>query len=123
MERDKGKVNERQLEGFLQDLLFETTSDEEFSLITEMLLDLQDGALIRNEQAASRFEILKMSPSGAVSVGTIKGIESAQKVLLCLQSTENGSYLIYERKTGSLIPLVDEDTGEDETEQSIPFLH
>jgi hypothetical protein len=88
-----------------------------------MLLDLQDGALIRNEQAASRFEILKMSPSGAVSVGTIKGIESAQKVLLCLQSTENGSYLIYERKTGSLIPLVDEDTGEDETEQSIPFLH
>jgi hypothetical protein len=123
MERDKGKVNEQQLEGFLQDLLFETTSDEEFSLITEMLLDLQDGALIRNEQAASRFEILKMSPSGAVSVGTIKGIESAQKVLLCLQSTENGSYLIYERKTGSLIPLVDEDTGEDETEQSIPFLH
>ena len=123
MERDKGKVNEQQLEGFLQDLLFETTSDEEFSLITEMLLDLQDGALIRNEQAASRFEILKMSPSGAVSVGTIKGIESAQKVLLCLQSTENGSYLIYERKTGSLIPLVGEDTGEDETEQSIPFLH
>jgi len=79
MDRDKGKVNEQQLEGFLQDLLFETTSDEEFSLITEMLLDLQDGALIRNERAASRFEILKMSASGAVSVGTIKGIKSAPK--------------------------------------------
>ena len=123
MEHENGNGNEQQLEGFLQDLLFQTTSEKEFKLITEMLLDLQDGPLIRNEQAASHFEIVKMSPSGAVSVGTIQGIESAQKVLLCLQSTEIGSYLIYERKTGSLAALVDKDPGGDETEQSIPFLH
>lgn len=125
MKCDRENVNEQQLEGFLQDLLFQTTSEEEFSLITQMLIDLHDGALIRNEQAASQFEIVKMSPSGTVSVGTIQGIESAQKVLLCLQSTESGSYLIYERRTGSLTVLVDvdKDPGQDETERSIPFLH
>jgi hypothetical protein len=125
MKRDRENVNEQQLEGFLQDLLFQTTSEEEFSLITQMLIDLHDGALIRDEQAASQFEIVKMSPSGTVSVGTIQGIESAQKVLLCLQSTESGSYLIYQRKTGSLTVLVDvdKDPGQDETERSIPFLH
>ena len=123
MERDKGNVNEQQLEGFLQDLLFHVTSEGKFSLITEMLLDLRDGPLIRDEQAASHFEIVKMPPSGTVSVGTIQGIETAQKVLLCLRSTESGSYLIYERKTGSLPPLVNRDPGEGETEQSIPFLH
>jgi len=125
MKCDRENVNEQQLEGFLQDLLFQTPSEEEFSLITQMLIDLHDGALIRNEQAASQFEIVKMSPSGTVSVGTIQGIESAQKVLLCLQSTESGSYLIYERRTGSLTVLVDvdKDPGQDETERSIPFLH
>jgi hypothetical protein len=125
MKCDRENVNEQQLEGFLQDILFQTTSEEEFSLITEMLIDLHDGALIRNEQAASQFEIVKMSPSGTVSVGTIQGIETAQKVLLCLQSTESGSYLIYERKTGLLTALVDvgKDPGQDETERSIPFPH
>jgi hypothetical protein len=123
MERDKGNVNEQQLEGFLQDLLFQANSEENLNLISEMLLDLRDGPLPRKEQAASHFEIVKMSPNGHVSVGTIQGIESAKKVVLCLQSTESGSYLIYERKTGSLIASVDEDPGEDEREQSIPFLH
>ncbi len=125
MKCDRENVNEQQLEGFLQDILFQATSEEVFNLITEMLIDLHDGALIRNEQAASQFEIVKMSPSGTVSVGTIQGIETAQKVLLCLQSTESGSYLIYERKTGLLTALVDvgKDPGQDETERSIPFLH
>ena len=47
MERNKGNVNEQQLECFLQDLLFHATSEEDFKLLTEMLLDLQDGPLIR----------------------------------------------------------------------------
>ena len=123
MERDKGKVNEQQLEAFLQDLLFHVTSEGEFDLITEMLLDLQDGPMPQNEQAVSHFEIVKMSPNGTVSVGTIQGIESAQKVVLCLQSTESGSYLIYERNTGSPIPFVDKGPGENETGQPIPFLN
>jgi hypothetical protein len=123
MERDKSSLSEQQLKGFLQDLLFHAASEEEFSMITEMLLDLQDGPLIRNERAAAHFEIVKMSPSGAVSVGTIQGIETAHKVLVCLQSTESGSYLIYERKTGLLTTLVDSDPGEYEMEKSVPFLH
>jgi hypothetical protein len=123
MKSDKGNVNEQQMEAFLQDLLFQATSEEEINLITEMLLGLQGGPLVRNEQAASHFEIVKLSPSGTVSVGTIQGIESAQKVLLCLQSSESGSYLIYERKPASQAVFADEYPGGDETERPIFFLH
>jgi hypothetical protein len=51
----------------------------------------------------ARFEILKIRPDGPVSVGTILGIEYAKRVLVCLNSTENELYFLYNRSTLRLV--------------------
>jgi hypothetical protein len=98
-----GQSTEKQreaMEGFLQDLLFLTKEKEQMDLLVELLLATQQTSEI-SWQAASlqsphetRFEIFKISASGSVSVGAIRGIDQAQKVLVCLNTTERNFYFL-----------------------------
>jgi hypothetical protein len=74
------------------------------NLLAEILLTMQGGLTgsKRSETATDapqphpRFEILKTCPDGFVSIGAVRGVEYAQRVLTCLNSLEKGPYFLYE---------------------------
>ena len=96
---------------FLEDLLLQAKSADERNLLAGILLRMQRGLMQpkRTETVTdiqrldTRFEILKIYPEGAVSVGTILGIEYARRVLTCLRSTKDGAYILYERDTDRIV--------------------
>jgi hypothetical protein len=102
--------NQRQsMEGFLQDLLFLVEAKEQRDLIVELLLAMQQPSEPSRQAAGwqrlheTRFEIFKMSASGNVSVGAIRGIDQAQKVLVCLNTTENSLYFLRDANSGKVV--------------------
>ncbi len=98
--------NRHLAEEFLQDLLFQAKNAEEMKVLMTILLEMQrvseqpertKSVAVPREQADSRFEILKVCPNGSVSIGAIQGFEHAKRVLVCLNTTENGLYFLYDR--------------------------
>ena len=86
---------EQAMEGFLQDLLFLAKGKEQMDLLVDLLLAMQQPSEIcRQDVRETRFEIFKMSASGNVSVGAIRGIDQAQKVLVCLNTTERNFFFL-----------------------------
>lgn len=105
-ERDRQLMKE-----FLTDLLFQAKGTNEFNLLVDLLLKMQ-AVLIkpRRSYAAtyipppdSQFEIFRRYPDGSVLVGTIRGIENAERILASLNSKENMTYLLYDRNARKVV--------------------
>lgn len=111
------KENQRQLmESFLQDLLFRIKEKKQRDLLVEVLLSMQgvprsDAFVTPSRLEQARFEVFKMSASGNVPVGAIRGIEQATKVLLCLNSMEADCYFLREAASGQMVPSPGSMTG------------
>jgi hypothetical protein len=98
---------QRQLiEGFLQDLLFLAKEKDQMDLLVEVLLAMQQPSESCKPVAGwqpvhdTRFEIVKISARGNVSVGAIRGIDEARKVLVCLNTTEREFYFLRDAASG-----------------------
>src|ERR1700722_2732899 len=107
-----GQRTERQrqsMEGFLQDLLFLAKGKEQRDLLVELLLATQQPSETCRQAESwqhvhgTRFEIFKMSANGNVSVGAIHGIDQAQKVLVCLNTTDHNFYFLRDAASGKVV--------------------
>ena len=111
MDYPEAERNRELARNFLQDLLFLAKDVEEMNLLAEILLGMQCDPIEPKEteivpgipEPQSRFEILKLRPEGAVSVGAVQGADHARKILVCLNATEDGIYLLYDRSTRSVV--------------------
>jgi hypothetical protein len=114
MNRPEKKIERELMEAYIQDLLFRAKHKNEIDLLAEILLGMSssvnyEGARARQyppaEPKSTRFEIVRMSANGHVSVGAIQDLEQAKKVLLCLNSTESESYFLYDASAGKVVEV------------------
>jgi hypothetical protein len=98
------------LEGFLRDLLLVATRRDQVDLLMELLWGIQyDSDELPSEILAvepdSAFNIFRLSDCGGVWIGVIKGIDRAQKALLCLHENQDGVFFLYDANTNSVVDL------------------
>ena len=113
MDQPVNDQDRRSAQEFLEDLLQEAKDADQKNLLVEVLLgmrcELMQPQRIESATAPridSGFEILKICPDGTVSLGTIRGVDYAKKVLAYLNSLKSGLHLLYDRTTRRIIEPV-----------------